>query len=285
MPMKINQFFSEVLGANVRNPRWSWGAVEPIFNRIYLRVWADQIETNRGKKFILLDWDEYFEGYRSNGINERRGHVESLKNGSNGYGVVCEPTTEGAGRKIRDFDSETLLQLGEPLKRKDRTVAEIVSRVPVARLKRNRTSVSTTGSDITQILRAKIEKTTKETLIDARVGQGKFRQDVLNQWRRRCAVTGCSVEEAVRASHIKPWRDSSNMERLDPNNGLPLVATLDALFDACLISFGPSGKILISDRIPSREVKGLRLAGMELSKKPSPQIGRYLKHHRGRFLS
>lgn len=283
--MKINQFFSEVLGANVRNPRWSWGAVEPLFDRIYLRVWADQIETTRGKQYILLDWDDYFEGYRSNGINERRDHVESLKNGSTGYGVVCEPTTEGTGRKIRDFDAETLLQLGKPIKRKDRTVAEIISRVPIAELKRNPSGASTTGSDIAQILRAKIEKTTKETLIDARVGQGKFRQDVLNQWKRRCAVTGCAIEEAIRASHIKPWRDSNIIERLDPNNGLPLIATLDALFDACLISFSPTGRILISDRIPSREVKGLRLADMELSKKPSPQIGCYLKHHRERFLS
>ena len=281
--MKINQFFSEVLGANVRNPRWSWGAVEPLFDRIYLRVWADQIEKSRGKEFILLDWDEYFEGYRSNGINERRGHVESLKNGSAGYGVVCEPSTEGAGRKILDFDSKELLQLGKPVKRKDRTVAEIISRVPVAKLKRNQTGASTTGKDIAQILRANIEKTTKETLVNARVGQGKFRQDVLNQWKRRCAVTGCAVEEAIRASHIKPWRDSNNEERLDPNNGLPLIATLDALFDACLISFGPTGNILISDRIPTSEVESLRLANMKLSKNPSAQVNRYLKHHRGKL--
>lgn len=281
--MKINQFFSEVLGANVRNPRWSWGAVEPLFDRIYLRVWADQIETTRGKQFILLDWDKYFEGYRSNGIKERRDHVECLKNGSAGYGVVCAPTTEGAGRKIRNFDSKTLLQLGKPIKRKDRTVAEIISRVPVAKLKRNPSGASTTGSDIAQILRAKIEKTTKETLIDVRVGQGKFRQDVLNQWKRRCAVTRCTIEEAIRASHIKPWRDSNNTERLDPNNGLPLIATLDALFDAGLISFDPTGRILISDRIPLREANKLGLASMKLSKKPSAQANSYLDHHRERF--
>lgn len=238
----------------------------------------------RGKEFILLDWDEYFEGYRSNGINERRGHVESLKNGSTGYGVVCEPTTEGAGRKIRDFDSDVLLKLGKPLKRKNRTVAEIISRVPVAKLKRSQTGATTTGKDIAQILRAKIEKTTKEILVNARVGQGKFRQDVLNQWKRRCAVTGCAVEEAIRASHIKPWRDSNNTERMDPNNGLPLIATLDALFDAGLISFDPTGSILISDRIPTCEVESLRLANMKLSKKPSRQMTPYLKHHQERFL-
>ena len=283
--MKINKFYSDVLGANVRSPRWSWGAVEPLFDRIYLRLWADQIETSRGKQFILLDWDEYYEGYKSHGIQERRGHVESLKNGSAGYGVVCQPTIEGVGRKIRDFDSEILLKLGKPVKRKDRTVAEIISRVPVAKLRRNPTGTSTTGSDIAQILRAKIEKTTKETLIDARIGQGKFRQDVLNKWKRRCAVTGCAVEEAIRASHIMPWRDSSHEARLDPNNGLPLIATLDSLFDARLISFDQSGKILISDRIPPHEVKKLGLVNMKLSKKPSTYMNSYLKHHREEFDS
>jgi putative restriction endonuclease len=35
----------------------------------------------------------------------------------------------------------------------------------------------------------------------------------------------------LRASHIKPWSDCSNRERLDPLNGLLLVAHIDALFD------------------------------------------------------
>ncbi|WP_245431366.1 HNH endonuclease signature motif containing protein, partial [Rhodoplanes roseus] len=42
-------------------------------------------------------------------------------------------------------------------------------------------------------------------------------------------MTGCEVEDVLRASHIKPWRDASDQERLDPRNGLLLSATLDAL--------------------------------------------------------
>ena len=281
--MKINRFFSEVLGANVKNPRWSWGAVEPIFNRIYLRVWADEIETRGGKEFILLDWDEYFEGYRSKGIKERRDHVERLKTGAEGYGVVCEPTMDGPGRKILGFDSEVLLKLGTPTKRKNRTVAEIVSRVPVIQLKRSQSGSSTTGKDIAQILKSKVETTTKETLVDARVGQGRFRQQVLNQWNRRCAVTGCSIEEVIRASHIKPWRDSTNEERLDPANGLPLIATLDALFDAGLMTFDSGGIAILSDRIPEIEQQNLKLIGMKLAKKPTKETEQYLEYHRSRF--
>ena len=31
------------------------------------------------------------------------------------------------------------------------------------------------------------------------------------------SVTGCRIAEALRASHIKPWRESSNKERLNPH--------------------------------------------------------------------
>ena len=78
--------------------------------------------------------------------------------------------------------------------------------------------------------------TTKRALIDGRLGQGKFRDDLMQVWGDRCAVTGCSVVEVLRASHVKSWRRSSNKEQLDPQNGLLLGAHLDALFDAGLHS-------------------------------------------------
>lgn len=40
--MSINRFFTHVLGAQLKNPRWSWGAGDTSTNRIYLRVWDDQ---------------------------------------------------------------------------------------------------------------------------------------------------------------------------------------------------------------------------------------------------
>jgi hypothetical protein len=281
--MKINQFFAETLGANVKNPRWSWGAVEPMFDRIYLRVWADQFKTIEGKEHILVDRDDYFEGYQSNGIKERRDHVQLVRDGAAGYGVVCKPNDNNEKRKICEFDSKLLLRLGRLRKHQHCTWAEIVTRVSVSELQRRPSGASTTGSDIAKLLRSKIETTTKETLIDARVGQGKFRQAVLNQWQRRCAVTGCAIEEAVRASHIKPWRESNNDERLDPDNGLPLIATLDALFDAVLISFDRTGKLLISKSIPSVEAKSLGIVNAKLRRKPSRGMETYLNLHRAKF--
>ena len=66
-------------------------------------------------------------------------------------------------------------------------------------------------------------QTVKQTLVDARQGQGKFRRDVLRHWDYECTVTGVAETAVIQASHIKSWKDSSNEERLDPLNGLPLV--------------------------------------------------------------
>jgi hypothetical protein len=121
--------------------------------------------------------------------------------------------------------------------------------------------------------------TTKGQLILARIGQGAFRKSVLARWNYRCAVTGSGL--VVRASHIKPWRACNDSERLDPNNGLPLVATLDALFDSHLITFKPSGVIQMSERIPTFERQCLGItADMKLRREPTPEMCAYLENHR-----
>jgi predicted restriction endonuclease len=121
--------------------------------------------------------------------------------------------------------------------------------------------------------------TTKEQLILARIGQGFFRKSVLSSWNYRCAVTGSSL--VVRASHIKPWRACNDRERLDPNNGLPLVATLDALFDSQLITFKPNGVIQMSERIPTFERQCLGItADMKLRREPTSEMRAYLEQHR-----
>ena len=124
-----------------------------------------------------------------------------------------------------------------------------------------------------------LTRTTRDALISARVGQGEFRTQVLNAWGCRCAATGCSVVEIIRASHIKPWRDSTNSERLDPNNGLPLIATLDALFDVGLITFELDGTLLCSALLPEREQDRFALP-KALTQKPTDQQRVFLAHHK-----
>jgi hypothetical protein len=138
--------------------------------------------------------------------------------------------------------------------------------------------------DINAIERASDgSRSTKESLIDARLGQGKFRSDVLRLWDNCCAVTGSSLLEAIRASHIKPWRDSSDEERLDPANGLPLAAHLDALFDAGLITFDDSGAGIVSSLLAGAERRIYGLSNISLKKLPAKtakSTRMYLQIHR-----
>ncbi len=122
-------------------------------------------------------------------------------------------------------------------------------------------------------------ETDREAIIKARLGQGRFRTDVLAVWGG-CAVTGCAEHAVLRASHIKPWRLSDNRERLDPFNGLMLTANLDALFDAGLVSFSDIGGILLSSRIagPDLTLLGVR-PDMRLRNVPS-RTRAYLAEHR-----
>lgn len=278
--MNINRFFTEVLGAQLKNSRWSWGARDPVTNRIFLRVWEDQLEVRDGAEWLRVGYGD--KARRSNGFAERKLHLGLIMSGADGYGVVCEakkPLDDGA-RKIHSFNDRTLAKLGDIRVEGDYAYARIDAYIPVADLSSPMTSEATLASDILAISRMKIDTTTKERLVNARVGQGQFRADVLRSWGMRCAVTGVRTLDAIRASHIKPWRCSSNEERLSAHNGLPLTATLDALFDTGLISFSPEGVMLVSESISAEEVGLLSLIGMRLREAPSNEIDFYLKFHR-----
>lgn len=87
-----------------------------------------------------------------------------------------------------------------------------------------------------------------ETL--ARRGQGIYRSSLL-ETMPICCFTGLADTVLLRASHIKPWRNCDNEERLDPYNGLILTPTYDVLFDKGLISFYDDGRLLISSYLSS----------------------------------
>lgn len=92
---------------------------------------------------------------------------------------------------------------------------------------------------------AGLGETEKEAIVMARLGQGKFKQNV-SQLEYRCRVTHVDRPEHLRASHIKPWRDSNNVERLDGENGFLLTPSIDHLFDRGFISFEDNGRLLVS---------------------------------------
>jgi hypothetical protein len=86
-------------------------------------------------------------------------------------------------------------------------------------------------------------------LAKRRIGQDLFRELLLQYWKGRCPMSGIDDRRLLRASHIKPWAESNDDERLNPFNGILLSANLDTAFDAGLISFSNAGTVLRSQSI------------------------------------
>lgn len=285
--MKISQFFEARLGAKLRNSRWSWGAIDG-HGRVFLRVWEDTIRTVDGRDQILVGHKRVrSEAQRNYGFEERLEHIALIRNGAEGFGVLCtafDTTTHGP-RKIKRFDENQLLRFGTVHEEGDLTYALIEARFPVREIARTRAADNPLAEDLRSILYVpEAIPTTADALVAARFGQGLFRLNVLRSWGNRCAVSGSSTLDAIRASHIKPWRDSTDTERLDPANGLPLLANYDALFDAGLISFESSGDMIVSTTMHETEQELIQVVGRCLRQRPSDQTAEYLAFHRANIF-
>lgn len=125
-------------------------------------------------------------------------------------------------------------------------------------------------------------KTERRGLVTSRVGQGYFRNQLLEKFNNRCAVTGSSLQEVLIASHIVPWSESKETERLDVNNGLLLSPLYDALFDKHLISFGETGKLLVGQAVKNC-IKELGVA-VDASIDVDPEMEFYLQRHRRKLV-
>ncbi|KVA54735.1 hypothetical protein WI70_10010 [Burkholderia cepacia] len=129
----------------------------------------------------------------------------------------------------------------------------------------------------------KVSKTTRDAIVKARVGQGKFRDDLLKVWKDQCSLTGLSNPDLLVASHIHAWSLSTNVERLDPDNGLLLAPHIDRLFDKGLISFDHEGRLLIGPDLSSHDQRLLALDRYTSLRKITAGNQNYLKRHRDRF--
>jgi len=132
---------------------------------------------------------------------------------------------------------------------------------------------------------ARVPETVREAVVLARRGQGLFKERVM-KLEGMCRITGVNREEHLRASHCKPWRDATNEERLDGENGLLLTPNADHLFDRGFIGFEDNGNVLISP-VAHRD----SLARMGLDPTRPRNVGRfsegqrrYLEFHRENVL-
>lgn len=125
--------------------------------------------------------------------------------------------------------------------------------------------------------------TTTQTMIETRLGQGKYRSGLIDIWRR-CAVTQFDRLDLLVASHIKPWSVSTEVERLDSFNGLLLSPNLDKLFDRGYISFDSNGGIVISPLMNDFDLNRLGIhASMSLYKTVKGCMP-YIEFHRNNIF-
>lgn len=123
-----------------------------------------------------------------------------------------------------------------------------------------------------------LTSTERSSIIQSRIGQGSFRSSLIRYWQG-CSISNCVMTPVLIASHIKPWRDSDNHQRLDVYNGLLLLPNYDKLFDKGYISFDSKGRLVSSHLLgkETKEILGI-IDGLSLRKLDDKHIG-YLKYH------
>ena len=118
----------------------------------------------------------------------------------------------------------------------------------------------------------------KEGIIKQRLTQGLFKEKLI---KRQCKCELCSIknEKFLIASHIKPWSESNDYEKIDVNNGFLFCPNHDKLFDKGYISFQDDGKLMISDALDTEELNLFNLKN-EMKIEVSEETKKYLEYHR-----
>ena len=173
-----------------------------------------------------------------------------------------------AGPGLATFVFDTLAELHAALHR----VYQLAVSLPEAPLVRFRTKT------------ARLPQATEtERLMVQRIGQDIFRDALMDYWGRRCPLTGITEENLLRASHIVPWAECGDEQRLDVHNGLLLSALWDAAFDKGLVSFSEDGSALPSPGLTeaARNALGIDRAPRLLGLRETHRLN--LALHRARY--
>jgi putative restriction endonuclease len=124
-----------------------------------------------------------------------------------------------------------------------------------------------------------VSNTERDAIIKARVGQGPWRSKLDSFWGN-CALTDCDIREILRGSHIKPWKESSNEEKLDLYNGLLLRADVDALFDKGLLTFNEDGFVELSSHLTRAQQDALPFDRDIRLRRVPEESKKYFEYHR-----
>ncbi len=121
----------------------------------------------------------------------------------------------------------------------------------------------------------------KQTLIQARIGQGEYRNNLLDECPY-CPFTMVNDERLLIASHIKPWAKSDDNEKIDPKNGFMFTPTYDKLFDKGFITFNADKTLIVSPWLSPMNQKRLNIyTGKLINQLPLDSKREiYLQYHR-----
>lgn len=130
--MLQHEFFEKKLHAPLCNIQWSWGAKDRITNRVFLRVWEDEMRKDSRGEWVQVFWTDW--NSRSLGKPERLKHISAIQNGAQGIAILCKAKNTSRDlekRQIKSYDENTLLLLGEIIERGKAVFARIVDRFPI----------------------------------------------------------------------------------------------------------------------------------------------------------
>lgn len=204
-------FARDDLAAAMRGSRYSHSP--SVASRITNELWSvrnlqpgDQVLANRGKSEVL------------------------------GVGTVVEPAYEWDGRQRKFKHKVSVRWTSMPPKQiqKQARWRNTVVPVPVELFR------AVTGIRVDDPIDwDEIEKAKRRSIGTAehRPGQAKFRSRLIQVYRGRCAVTGCTVEEALQAAHIYTI---SGEDENDPSNGILMRADIHLLFDKGILRVEPN---------------------------------------------
>jgi putative restriction endonuclease len=114
--------------------------------------------------------------------------------------------------------------------------------------------------------------------VKARRGQGIFKANV-RLYESECRVTHVRAIKHLRASHIKPWKDSNDEEKIQGANGLLLAPHVDHLFDRGFISFSGEGKLLVSSKLDLGVLEKWSIALPQFVGEFKPKQRQFLEYH------
>lgn len=178
------------------------------------------------------------------GVSEVGPWLLSLGHSGVAAEIVALPVSPESGPGQATFVLSNLTELHAALDRVYR-LAVSLPEVPLDRFKARTAGLPRT--------------TEAERIVIQRIGQDIFRDALIDYWGGRCPMTGITERALLRASHIKPWANCTDAERLDVHNGLLLSALWDAAFDRGLVSFADDGSVLASPRLGEKEREALGL--------------------------